>query len=138
MRKPCLASEAEIIQQKKPGDGSPTGNKHDFEELEERLAILSGKTGVFEVGGTTDVEIKERMVRIENAYMSAKAALEEGVLAGGGVGLFNIAPSLDEIIATNPEQQQDIAIQPLQRAFQSLLNNSNALLLLGVSRNNFI
>lgn len=70
--------------QRKPGDGSPSGNKSDFEEIEERLAILAGKTGVYEVGGTTDIEIKERMVRIENAHMSAKAALEEGVLAGGG------------------------------------------------------
>jgi len=137
-----LANEAEIIQQKKPGDGSPTGNKHDFEELEERLAILSGKTGVFEVGGTTDVEIKERMVRIENAYMSAKAALEEGVLAGGGVGLFNITQSLDEIIATNPEQQQGIAIvklalkSPLQRLNSNVGVNSEEVLARLLTENN--
>lgn len=105
-----LKREAEIISQKKPGDGSPTGNKHDFEEVEDRLAILSGKTGVFEVGGTTDVEIKERMVRLENAYMSARAALEEGVIPGGGVGLFNVIKSLDEVIVSNAEQQQGVEI----------------------------
>ncbi|MBE0471339.1 MAG: molecular chaperone GroEL [Methyloprofundus sp.] len=121
-----LAHEAEMIQQRKPGDGSPTGNKHDFEELQERLAILSGKTGVFEVGGTADVEIKERMVRIENAYMSTKAALEEGVMPGGGVGLYNMVRYLDDIIVTHAGQQQGIAIvkQALQRPLQKL--NSNA------------
>ena len=120
-----LANEAKIIQQKKPGDGSPTGNKHDFEELEDRLAILSGKTGVFEVGGISDVEIKERMVRIENAYMSARAALEEGVMPGGGVGLFNMAPFLDEIIAVNLEQQQGILLvkQALMSPLKKLLSN---------------
>ena len=120
-----LENEAKIIQQKKPGDGSPTGNKHDFEELEDRLAILSGKTGVFEVGGISDVEIKERMVRIENAYMSARAALEEGVMPGGGVGLFNIAPFLDEIIAVNLEQQQGILLvkQALMSPLKKLLSN---------------
>jgi len=129
-----LENEAKIIQQKKPGDGSPTGNKHDFEELEDRLAILSGKTGVFEVGGISDVEIKERMVRIENAYMSARAALEEGVMPGGGVGLFNMAPFLDEIIAVNLEQQQGILLvqhalkSPLQRLLSNVGVNSEVVL----------
>jgi len=129
-----LENEAKIIQQKKPGDGSPTGNKHDFEELEDRLAILSGKTGVFEVGGISDVEIKERMVRIENAYMSARAALEEGVMPGGGVGLFNMAPFLDEIIAVNLEQQQGILLvqnalkSPLQRLISNVGVNSEVVL----------
>ncbi|NOQ16176.1 MAG: chaperonin GroEL [Methyloprofundus sp.] len=120
-----LQAEAEIVLQRKPGDGSPSGNKSDFEELQERLAILAGKTGVFEVGGTTDVEIKERMVRIENAYMSAKASLEEGVLPGGGVGLFNIMATLDELIVPHPEQQQGVEIvkQALQRPLQILAAN---------------
>lgn len=120
-----LQAEAEIVLQRKPGDGSPSGNKSDFEELQERLAILAGKTGVFEVGGTTDVEIKERMVRIENAYMSAKASLEEGVLPGGGVGLFNIMATLDELIVPHPEQQQGVEIvkQALLRPLQILTAN---------------
>jgi len=124
-RKVLLEQEADFIQQKKPGDGSPTGNKHDFEELEERLAILSGKTGVYEVGGTSDIEIKERMVRIENAYMSTKAAIEEGVLPGGGVGLFNIIAPLSELIAPNIEQQQGVNIikHALQKPLQRLVNN---------------
>ncbi|NOQ14627.1 MAG: chaperonin GroEL [Methyloprofundus sp.] len=121
-----LRLEAEIILQRKPGDGSPSGNKSDFEELEERLSLLAGKTGVFEVGGSTDVEIKERMVRIENAYMSARAALEEGVLPGAGVGLFNMMTALDELIITNTEQQQGIEIikQALQRPLQLISSNA--------------
>jgi chaperonin GroEL len=75
-----LRAQAAVILAIKPGTGSASGNKHDFNELEERIAMLSSKTGVFDVGGITDFEIKERMVRIENAYMSAKAALEEGVI----------------------------------------------------------
>ncbi|MCK5829820.1 MAG: chaperonin GroEL [Methylococcales bacterium] len=105
-----LKHEAEIILQRKPGEGSPSGNSNDLEEVEDRIALLVGKTGVFEVGGTTDVEIKERMVRIENAYMSSKAALEEGVLPGGGVGLFHLAKELDELIVKDADQQQGVEV----------------------------
>ena len=84
---------------KNPGKAQPSGNKHDFEELEDRIALLDGRTGVFSVGGMADFEIKERLVRIENAYMSAKAALEEGVLPGGGVALFRCITALDGVIA---------------------------------------
>jgi len=105
-----LRHEAEVILQRKPGQGSPTGNSNDLEEVEDRLALLAGKTGVFEVGGTTDVEIKERMVRIENAYMSSKAALECGVMPGGGVGLYNLAKELDELIIEDSDQQQGVEV----------------------------
>ncbi|MCX7075209.1 MAG: chaperonin GroEL [Methylococcales bacterium] len=120
-----LRTQAEIILSKKPGEGSPTGNKHDFEEIEERIALLSGKTGVFSVGGVADFEIKERMVRIENAYMSAKAALEEGVLPGGGVALFNCIPILNKVMLENTQQQQGIYImkQALIAPLQSLCRN---------------
>jgi chaperonin GroEL len=86
---------------------------------------LAGKTGVFSVGGISDFEIKERMVRIENAYMSAKAALEEGVLPGGGVALFNCIKMLNTVIAENIEQQQGISIMKLALAapLQSLTRN---------------
>jgi chaperonin GroEL len=98
---------------------------HEAEELEERIAVLSGKTGTFSVGGTTDFEIKERLVRIENAYQSAKAALEEGVLPGGGVGLFRCLSVLNEVIAINAEQQQGIAIikHALVAPLRQLLRN---------------
>ncbi|MEQ1529803.1 MAG: chaperonin GroEL [Methylococcales bacterium] len=122
----CLKQEAALILSKKPGQGSATGNKHDFEELQDRIAMLSGKTGVFSVGGITDFEIKERLVRIENAYMSAKAALEEGVLPGGGVALFRCIDALNQVIAENAEQQQAIRImqQALAAPIHSLTNNA--------------
>ncbi|MDD5227659.1 MAG: chaperonin GroEL [Methylococcales bacterium] len=121
-----LREQANLILAKKAGEGSATGNRHDFGELEERIALLSGRTGIFSVGGTTDFEIKERMVRIENAYMSAKAALEEGVLAGGGVALFNCIKMLKNVIAENVEQQQGISIMKLALAapLQSLTRNA--------------
>lgn len=108
-----LRAQADFILAIKPGEGSASGNKHDFDELEDRIALLAAKTGVFSVGGLADFEIKERMVRIENAYMSAKAALEEGVLAGGGVALFRCIKMLDSVIAENAEQQQGINIMKL-------------------------
>ncbi|MCX7106781.1 MAG: chaperonin GroEL [Methylococcales bacterium] len=125
-----LNKEAAFFLAKKPGDGSPSGNKHDFEELEDRVAFLEGRTGVFSVGGMADFEIKERLVRIENAYMSAKAALEEGVLPGGGVALFRCIKALDCVITENAEQQQGLRILqqalavPLQKITQNAGFNS--------------
>ena len=121
-----LREQADLILAIKPGVGSASGNKHDFGELEERIALLSSKTGVFSVGGISDFEIKERMVRIENAYMSAKAALEEGVLPGGGVALFHCIKMLNTVIAENIEQQQGISIMKLALAapLQSLTRNA--------------
>jgi len=122
----ALRREAGLILAKKPGDGSATGNRHDFDELQERLALLSGKTGTFSVGGLTDFEIKERMVRIENAYLSAKAALEEGVLPGCGVALFRCIAVLEKTIAENAEQQQGLTIMQQALAAPLLKITQNA------------
>jgi len=129
-----LRKEAELILAKKPGQGSATGNKHDFEELEDRISLLAGRTGVFSVGGMADFEIKERLVRIENAYMSAKAALEEGVLPGGGVALFRCIDALEGVICANAGQQQGFKIlqqalaAPLQNITQNAGFNSEAII----------
>ncbi len=121
-----LQNEITLIQNRKPGSGSITGNQHDAEELEDRISVLTGKTGVFEVGGITDVEIKERLVRIENAYMSSKAALEEGVFAGGGIGLMRARNVLEKVIAENSEQQQGVKIMEIALAapFEQLACNA--------------
>ena len=121
-----LAADAEIIRARKPGEGSPTGNRHELDELEERSAALAGKTGVYHVGGTTDMEIKERMVRIENAYKSALAAVEEGVIAGCGVGLYRCSPMLDQAIMDEAGQQQGLRImkQALAAPLTQLLRNA--------------
>ncbi len=121
-----LRRDLELVFTRKPGNGSPTGNQHDANELKGRIAILSGKTGTFSVGGITDIEIRERMVRIENAYLSAKAAMDEGVIPGGGVGLFRAATVLDTVIAENAEQQQGVAIlrEALAAPLKQLLSNA--------------
>ncbi len=121
-----LRNEAALILAKKPGEGSPSGNKHDFEELEERMAFLAGKAGMFSVGGITDFEMKERLVRIENAYNSVKAALEEGVLPGGGVALYRCGAALDGVIAENTDQQQGFAIlqQAMAAPLYQIIHNS--------------
>jgi len=111
---------------REPGQGSPTGNLHQVEELEQRIALLSAKTGVISVGGTTDLEIKERWVRIENAYKSARAALEQGVVAGGGAGLLAAQAVLEGVIVENAEQQRGVMIlrQALAAPIGRLLVNA--------------
>src|ERR1700755_3102492 len=70
---------------------------YDREKLQERLAKLAGGVAVIKAGAATEVELKERKHRIEDAVRNAKAAVEEGIVAGGGVALLQSAPSLDEL-----------------------------------------
>ncbi len=70
---------------------------YDREKLQERLAKLAGGVAVIKAGAATEVELKERKHRIEDAVRNAKAAVEEGIVAGGGVALLHAAPSLDEL-----------------------------------------
>lgn len=121
-----LKQELKALYARKPGQGSATGNQHDANELEARIAMLAGKTGEYAVGGITDIEIRERMVRIQNAYLSAQAALEEGVLPGGGIGLHRCRTALEQVIAENAGQQQGLAIlgNALSAPLRQLLKNS--------------
>ena len=70
---------------------------YDREKLQERLAKLAGGVAVIKAGAATEVELKERKHRIEDAVRNAKAAVEEGIVAGGGVALLQSAPTLDEL-----------------------------------------
>ena len=70
---------------------------YDREKLQERLAKLAGGVAVIKAGAATEVELKERKHRIEDAVRNAKAAVEEGIVAGGGVALLQSAPSLDDL-----------------------------------------
>ena len=70
---------------------------YDREKLQERLAKLAGGVAVIKAGAATEVELKERKHRIEDAVRNAKAAVEEGIVAGGGVALLQAAPSLDDL-----------------------------------------
>jgi chaperonin GroEL len=76
---------------------------YDREKLQERLAKLAGGVAVIKAGAATEVELKERKHRIEDAVRNAKAAVEEGIVAGGGVALLQSAPALDEMNLTGDE-----------------------------------
>ncbi len=78
-----------------------TTSDYDREKLQERLAKLSGGVAVIQVGAATETEMKEKKHRIEDALSATRAAVEEGVVAGGGVTLLQIAPSLDKIKETS-------------------------------------
>ena len=75
-----------------------TTSDYDREKLQERLAKLAGGVAVIKVGAATEVEMKEKKLRIEDALSAAKAAVEEGIVAGGGVALLNTIPSVEKII----------------------------------------
>jgi chaperonin GroEL len=74
-----------------------TDSDYDREKLQERLARLSGGVAVIKVGAATEVELKEKKHRIEDAVQSTKAAVEEGVVPGGGVALLNAQTTLDKV-----------------------------------------
>ncbi|NLJ16194.1 MAG: chaperonin GroEL [Clostridiales bacterium] len=73
-------------------------SEFDKEKLQERLAKLSGGVGVIKVGAATEVEMKEKKLRIEDALAATKAAVEEGIVAGGGVALINAIPAVKELV----------------------------------------
>ena len=75
-----------------------TTSEFDKEKLQERLAKLSGGVAVIKVGAATEVEMKEKKLRIEDALSATKAAVEEGIVAGGGVALLNATPAVEKIL----------------------------------------
>lgn len=83
---------------------------YDKEKLQERLAKLSGGVAVIRVGGLTEVEVKERKDRVDDALHSTKAAIEEGILPGGGVSLIKAISELDDIKPENADQATGINI----------------------------
>ena len=77
-----------------------THSDFDREKLQERLAKLSGGVAVIKVGAATETELKERKLRIEDALNATKAAVEEGIVAGGGVALANAIPAVQKYVST--------------------------------------
>ncbi|TGV29236.1 TCP-1/cpn60 chaperonin family protein, partial [Mesorhizobium sp. M8A.F.Ca.ET.142.01.1.1] len=87
------------------------------EKLQERLAKLAGGVAVIRVGGSTEVEVKERKDRVDDAMHATRAAVEEGVLPGGGVALLRAAKALDRLQAENEDQKHGIEI--VRRAIEA-------------------
>jgi chaperonin GroEL len=94
-----------------------TSSDYDKEKLQERLAKLAGGVAVIRVGGATEIEVKERRDRVDDALNSTRAAVEEGVVAGGGSALLFATRSLDKITGANDDQR--VGVDIVRRALQS-------------------
>ena len=94
-----------------------TTSEYDREKLQERLAKLAGGVAVIRVGGATEIEVKDRKDRVDDAMHATRAAVEEGVLAGGGVPLLRAAKVLNKLEPANDEQR--VGIDIVRRAIQS-------------------
>ena len=87
-----------------------TESDFDREKLQERLAKISGGVAVLRVGAATESELKEKKSRIEDALQATRAAVEEGIVAGGGVALIDALPALEKIELGNPDEQLGVNI----------------------------
>jgi chaperonin GroEL len=94
-----------------------TTSDYDKEKLQERLAKLAGGVAVIKVGGSTEIEVKERKDRVDDALNATRAAVEEGIVPGGGVALLKASRALDNIQVENSDQEAGVAI--VRRALQS-------------------
>ncbi len=94
-----------------------TTSDYDREKLQERLAKLAGGVAVIKVGGATEVEVKERKDRVDDALHATRAAVEEGIVPGGGVALLRSIKALDSLESSNEDQKVGITI--VRRALQS-------------------
>ncbi len=94
-----------------------TTSDYDREKLQERLAKLAGGVAVIRVGGSTEVEVKERKDRVDDALHATRAAVEEGILPGGGVALLRSIKVLDSVRTANDDQR--VGVEIVRRAIES-------------------
>lgn len=114
------AGSAEAVEQRRNqirGDIERTDSSWDKEKFEERLAKLSGGVAVIRAGGATETEVNERKLRIEDAINAARAASQEGVIAGGGSALVQIAAEIEEM-SRQAEGDESIGLRSLARALR--------------------
>ena len=102
-----------------------TTSEFDKEKLQERLAKLSGGVAVIQVGAVTEVEMKEKKLRIEDALNATRAAVEEGIVAGGGTTFIDIIPVLDTLEATGDEKTGiEIVKRAIEEPVRQIANNA--------------
>jgi chaperonin GroEL len=94
-----------------------SSSDYDKEKLQERLAKLAGGVAVIKVGGASEIEVKERKDRVDDALNATRAAVEEGIVPGGGIALLKATKALEGVTGDNEDQNQGIAI--VARALQS-------------------
>ncbi len=103
-----------------------TTSDYDKEKLQERLAKLSGGVAVLKIGASTEVEMKEKKARVEDALHATRAAVEEGIVAGGGVALVRAIDVLEKLKGDNPDQTVGIQIiqKSLEEPLKWIVNNA--------------
>ncbi len=87
-----------------------TSSDYDREKLQERLAKLAGGVAVIRVGGSTEVEVKEKKDRVDDALNATRAAVEEGIVPGGGVALLRAKKAVEALSSENPDIAAGIKI----------------------------
>ncbi|GAB0058839.1 60 kDa chaperonin 5 [Candidatus Magnetaquicoccaceae bacterium FCR-1] len=105
-----------------------TTSDYDREKLQERLAKLAGGVAVLKVGGATEVEVKERKDRVEDALHATRAAVEEGIVPGGGVALLRARAALENLQVANADQKVGVAIvrRALEEPVRIIAENAGA------------
>ncbi len=99
------------------GQIEETSSDYDREKLQERLAKLAGGVAVIRVGGATEIEVKERKDRVDDAMHATRAAVEEGIVVGGGAALLRAVKALDSLAPDNDDQKVGVSI--VRRALQA-------------------
>lgn len=104
-----------------------TKSEYDKEKLQERLAKIAGGVAVIEVGAATEVEMKEKKLRIEDALSATRAAIEEGIVSGGGTAYINIIPKIENLIKKLKEDEQigaKIVLKALEEPLRQISTNA--------------
>jgi len=103
-----------------------TTSDYDKEKLQERLAKLAGGVAVIRIGGATEVEVKEKKDRVDDALNATKAAVEEGIVAGGGAALLYATKALKDLVGENEDQNVGIAIvrKAIQAPIRQIVENA--------------
>ncbi|HMN73862.1 MAG TPA: TCP-1/cpn60 chaperonin family protein, partial [Rhodoblastus sp.] len=103
-----------------------TTSDYDREKLQERLAKLAGGVAVIRVGGASEVEVKEKKDRVDDSLNATRAAVEEGILPGGGVALLRAVAALDKVSGANPDQKTgvDIVRRSLTAPARQIVDNA--------------
>ena len=105
-----------------------TTSDYDREKLQERLAKLAGGVAVLKIGAATEVEMKEKKARVEDALHATRAAVEEGIVAGGGVAFIRCIPALDSVETENEDQVIGVNIvrRALEEPMRQIAENAGA------------
>ena len=103
-----------------------TTSDYDREKLQERLAKLAGGVAIIRVGGATEVEVKEKKDRVDDALNATRAAVEEGIVPGGGVALLRTRKAVDKLKSDNPDVQAgiNIVLRALESPIRQIVENA--------------